>query len=64
MHAKKRDEEQRLQKEGTTYGASAFNELAVTAEPAKKRKHNRNIVSFLLELLKTKLSCCISNLLS
>ena len=36
--AKKRDEEQRLQKEGRTYGAGAFNKLTVTAEPAKRRK--------------------------
>ena len=36
--AKKQDEEQRLQKEGRKYDAGAFNELNVTAEPAKKIK--------------------------
>ena len=36
--AKQRDEEQRRQKEGTTYSAGAFNELTVTTAPAKKRK--------------------------
>lgn len=36
--AKQRDEEQRRQKEGTTYGAGAFNELIVATEPARKRK--------------------------
>ena len=36
--AKQRDEEQRRQKEGTTYGAGAFNELTVATEPARKRK--------------------------
>ena len=40
--AKQRDEEQRRQKEGTTYSAGAFNELTVTTAPAKKRKKNRN----------------------
>ena len=36
--AKQRDEEQRRQKEGTTYGAGAFNELTVATEAARKRK--------------------------
>lgn len=36
--ARQRDEEQRRQKEGTTYSAGAFNELTVTTEPARKRK--------------------------
>ena len=36
--AKQRDEEQRRQKEGTPYGAGAFNELTVATEPARKRK--------------------------
>ena len=36
--AKQKDEEQRRQKEGTTYGAGAFNELTVATEPARKRK--------------------------
>ena len=36
--ARQRDEEQRRQREGTTYSAGAFNELTVTTEPARKRK--------------------------
>ena len=35
-------------KEGTTYSASAFNELTLTTEPAKKKeKKNRNRVLYL-----------------
>lgn len=41
-HAKQRNEEQRRQKEGPTYGAGAFNELTVATEPARKRKRDRN----------------------
>lgn len=40
--AKQSDEEQRRQKEGTTYSAGAFNELTVTTVPPKKRKKIRN----------------------
>ena len=40
--AKQTDEEQRRQKEGTTYSAGDFNELTVTTAPAKKRKNSRN----------------------
>ena len=36
--AKHKDEEQQQQKEGTTYCASAFNDLTVVTEPARKRK--------------------------
>ena len=36
--AKQRDEEQRRQKEGTTFGTGAFNELTVATKPARKRK--------------------------
>ena len=45
--AKQRDEEQRRQKEGTTYGASAFNELTVATEPARKRKKRIEIVIYI-----------------
>ena len=38
---RQRDEEQRRQKEGTTYSAGAFSELTVTTEPAMKRKKNK-----------------------